>query len=197
MQVVFHACIAEESGYFNFKDVIEGISKKLVRRHPHVFDSVIVGSSEEVVANWDAIKSMEKSDESKNQTYFSIPKGLSALLFAQETQKEAGKVGFDWDSYEGPLAKVYEELSELKNEIESGGRIKEEMGDILFSIVNLSRFLAIDAEESLRQGTKKFQERFNEMVIEITSQRENLDKMSLEEMDIYWSKVKNKKNRVL
>ena len=197
LQVVFHACIAEESGYFNFKDVIEGISKKLVRRHPHVFDSVIVGSSEEVVANWDAIKSMEKSDESKNQTYFSIPKGLSALLFAQETQKEAGKVGFDWDSYEGPLAKVYEELSELKNEIESGGRIKEEMGDILFSIVNLSRFLAIDAEESLRQGTKKFQERFNEMVIEITSQRENLDKMSLEEMDIYWSKVKNKKNRVL
>lgn len=197
LQVVFHAQIAEESREFNITDVINGISDKLIRRHPHVFGSVVAESSEEVIINWETIKGIEKTEVSKNQDYFNISKDLPALFFAQKTQEKAAKVGFDWDNYEGPLAKVYEELEELKQEIKKGKRIKEEMGDILFSIVNLSRFLNVDAEDSLRQGSKKFQKRFREMLTIIDSENQMLSKMSLKEMDNYWQKVKNKKNMVL
>jgi len=197
LQVVFHAQIAEESGDFYLTDVIKGISDKLIRRHPHVFGSVVAQSSEEVIVNWEAIKSIEKTEVSNDQDYFNIPKDLPSLYFAQKTQGKAAKVGFDWDNYEGPLAKVYEELEELKQEIENGKRIKEEMGDILFSIVNLSRFLSVDAEDALRQGTKKFQKRFIEMQKIMENENRVLSKMSLKEMDNYWQKVKNKKNMVL
>jgi len=197
LQVIFHTRIAEESGEFYFTDVIKGISDKLIRRHPHVFGSVIAESSEEVIVNWDTIKGLEKAKGSTDQDYFNIPKGLPALFFAQKTQEKAAKVGFDWGNYEGPLAKIYEELDELKQEIEQGKRIKEEMGDILFSAVNLSRFLGIDAEDALRQGTKKFQERFLEMLKTITNENQIPSKMSLEEMDNYWERAKNKKNMVL
>lgn len=197
LQVVFHAQIAKESGDFYLTDVIKGISDKLIRRHPHVFGSVVAQSSEEVVVNWETIKGIEKREVAKNQDYFNIPKDLPALFFAQKTQDKVAKVGFDWDDYEGPLAKVYEELEEFKQEIDSGKRIKEEMGDILFSIVNLSRFFSIDAEDALRQGTKKFQKRFLEMQKIIKNDDRLLSEMSLEEMDNYWQKVKNKKNMVL
>ena len=197
LQVVFHARIAEESGEFNLTDVIEGISDKLIRRHPHVFSTAVAECSEEVVINWDTIKNREKSKTSEEQSFFNTPKGLPALFFAQHTQKEAGKVGFDWDNYHGPLAKIHEELLELTKEIEGEGKVKEEMGDILFSIVNLARFLEIDAEDALRQGTRKFQERFNEMAKIIASENRILNKMTSEEMDIYWDIVKNKKKMVL
>lgn len=197
LQVVFHAQIAEESREFNITDVINGISEKLIRRHPHVFGSVVAESSEEVIINWETIKGTEKTEVSKGQEYFDIPKDLPALFYAQKTQEKAAKVGFDWENYEGPLAKIYEELEELKQEIKNGKRIKEEMGDILFSIVNLSRFLNVDAEDALRQGTKKFQKRFLEMLEIMANEEQTLSKMSLNEVDNYWQKVKNKKNMVL
>lgn len=192
LQVVFHARIAEESGEFDFTDVTKGISNKLIRRHPHVFGSVVAESSEEVIVNWEAIKGSEKTEAAKNQyqDYFDIPKDLPALFFAQKTQNKAAKVGFDWNNYEGPLAKIYEELEELKQEIKNGNRIKEELGDILFSIVNLSRFLSLDAEDTLRQGTIKFQKRFLEMLKTMDNENQIPSDLSLQQMDNYWNKVK-------
>jgi tetrapyrrole methylase family protein/MazG family protein len=201
LQVVFHSQIAEEADNFSLSDVIKGICDKLVRRHPHVFDSLHIASSEEVLVNWDAIKKREKlvanKAESGVKDFFDIPKGLPALQMAEKVQKKASKVGFDWGNYQGPLAKIYEELAELEKEIEAGQRTELELGDLLFSVVNLSRFLEVNAEESLRRGTKKFQGRFNEMVIKIRDEGLTLEGLTLKEMDYYWNKVKNEENMVL
>lgn len=198
LQVVFHSQIAEEAEQFNLPDVIKGISDKLIRRHPHVFDSVVAETSAEVLVNWEAIKKSEKEidieKEHKANTqsdFFNIPKGLPALQMAEKTQNKASKVGFDWDDYKGPLAKIYEELSELEKEIQSKQRIADELGDLLFSIVNLSRFLGVNAEESLRQGTKKFQSRFRRMLCKIQEKGHQIEELSLKEIDFYWNKVKN------
>ncbi len=195
LQVVFHSRIAEESGLFDLRDVIRGICDKLIHRHPHVFGSVIAKSSEEVLLNWDIIKKQEKAVQPVTGTsdFFNIPKGLPALLTAEETQKKAAKIGFDWDSYQGPLAKVYEELTELEIEIGNNGNLEDELGDLLFSIVNLSRFLKLNAEEALRQGTKKFQRRFNQMLALIDREKINTEKLSLNEMNFYWDLAKKEK----
>jgi len=194
LQVVFHAQIAREENNFSLDDVLKGISDKLVRRHPHVFGSEIAESSEEVLVNWEAIKKSEKVEENQNQKksddYMKITKALPALLLAEEAQKKAAKVGFDWDGYHGPLAKIKEELAELEKEIETCHRLEEELGDLLFSIVNVSRFLKINAEEALRKGTLKFQKRFNKMVELIGRERLETQKISLDELDFYWDQVK-------
>lgn len=193
LQIVFHARVAEENKVFRFSDVVREISEKMVRRHPHVFGSVKVDSSQEVLVNWEAIKKNEKltsSHKKEELNFFPIPKGLPALQLAEEVQKKAAKAGFDWKDYEGPLAKIHEEITELENEIGDNQRVTDELGDLLFSIVNLSRFLGVNAEESLRQGTRKFQSRFNSMVTRILDQKLDMDKLSLEEMDIYWNEAK-------
>jgi tetrapyrrole methylase family protein/MazG family protein len=201
LQVVFHSRIAEEADNFSLSDVIKGISDKLIRRHPHVFDSFNIESSEEVLVNWDAIKKREKLEANKAElgamNFFNIPRGLPALQMAEKVQKQASKVGFDWDNYQGPLAKIHEELAELEKEINTGQKIEVELGDLLFSIVNLSRFLRINAEESLRRGTKKFQGRFNKMLIKIRDEGLALEEFTLKEMDYYWNKVKNEENMIL
>lgn len=199
LQIVFHSKIAEELGFFNLSDVISGISNKLVHRHPHVFGSIVVNSSKEVINNWDTIKRAEKAaanetDDAKEEEYFHIPNVFPALLLAEKTQKKASEVGFDWDNYEGALAKIYEELIELQDEIGNRRRLGEEMGDLLFSIVNLSRFLEINSEEALRQATKKFQERFNKMVKKIGFEKIEKGEMSLEQMDFYWGEIKKQEN---
>jgi len=196
LQVVFHSRIAEESGQFSLNDVIKGISDKLIRRHPHVFGSVEVASSREVLINWDEIKKTEKltSQSLKKQAernFFDIPRGLPALQFAEKTQKKASKVGFDWEDHQGPLSKIYEELTELEKEVGKSPRVKEELGDLLFSIVNLSRFLGINAEEALRQGTKKFQQRFNKMMHKIDLEGPDKGRMSMENMNFFWEVVKS------
>lgn len=194
LQVVFHAQIAKEADIFSLDDVLQGISDKLIRRHPHVFGTVIAESSEEVLANWDAIKRAEKSlgkDGAKeSEDFFRIPKDLPALMFAEKTQKKAAKIGFDWENYQGPLAKIREELDELEKALGERRFEEEELGDLLFSIVNLARFLNMDAEEVLRQGTKKFQIRFNRMLDEIDKKGLEKEKLSLAEMDFYWDMVK-------
>ncbi|NLM22265.1 MAG: nucleoside triphosphate pyrophosphohydrolase [Peptococcaceae bacterium] len=197
LQIVFHSRIAEESGEFKLEDVIQGICDKMIRRHPHVFGSGQAQTSEEVLVTWDKIKKHEKASaplETNIQNNFDIPKGLPALLMAEATQKKAAQMGFDWDDYQGPLAKVYEELRELEKEIGNRSSLEEELGDLLFSIVNLSRFLNLNAEEALRQGTEKFQSRFNQMLGLIEREGLNRANLSLEEMDYYWNLVKKEKN---
>ncbi|NLL52607.1 MAG: nucleoside triphosphate pyrophosphohydrolase [Peptococcaceae bacterium] len=197
LQIVFHSRIAEELGNFELEDVIQGICDKMIRRHPHVFGSGQARTSEEVLVNWDKIKRHEKASaplETVTQNNFDIPKGLPALLMAEATQKKAAQMGFDWDNYRGPLAKVYEELRELEKEIGNRSSLEEELGDLLFSIVNLSRFLNLNAEEALRQGVKKFQWRFNQMLSLIEQEGLNSADLSLQEMDYYWNLVKKQKN---
>lgn len=200
LQVVFHAQLAKESDNFTLEEVIKGICDKLIRRHPHVFGSVAAASSSEVLANWEEIKKGEKAEstaESHAEDYLKIYSGLPALLFAEKTQKKAAKIGFDWDNYIGPLSKVREELDELEQEIDDRENREEEMGDLLFSIVNLSRALGVDAEESLRQATKKFQRRFNKMLAVIREEKGYIPQMSLDELDFYWNRVKKMKKMVL
>ncbi|NLP43037.1 MAG: nucleoside triphosphate pyrophosphohydrolase [Peptococcaceae bacterium] len=194
LQVVFHSQIAAEAGQFSFADILKGISDKLVRRHPHVFSTVQLRSSEEVLTNWDIIKKKEKAerkDAGLQQEFFNLPKGLPSLQLAEDTQKKAAKVGFDWQDYRGPCAKIYEELAELEREIGDKHRLQDELGDLLFSIVNLARFLGINAEEALRQSTKKFQKRFNQMLVRIQQEGLAPEQMNLEQLDIYWEQVKN------
>ncbi|MFA6809086.1 MAG: nucleoside triphosphate pyrophosphohydrolase [Eubacteriales bacterium] len=200
LQVVFHSRIAEESGEFDLQEVIEGISEKLIRRHPHVFGSEIVNSSQDVLVNWDVIKKEEKIKKSGNKAenpndFFNIPKVLPALMVAEKTQKKAAKIGFDWKSYEGPLAKIYEELDELKDAIKTNNGIKEELGDLLFSVVNISRFVNEEPEEALRFTINKFQKRFIEMLETIKSDNLKYQELNLEDMDIYWEKVKNREKQ--
>jgi tetrapyrrole methylase family protein/MazG family protein len=195
LQVVFHAQIAKESGNFTLEEVIKGICDKLIRRHPHVFGSVIANSSSEVLANWEEIKKEEKTGTVVD---YQIDSELPALLFAEKIQRRAAKIGFDWDNYSGPLAKVREELDELEKEIDDRENREEEMGDILFSIVNLSRALGVNAEESLRQATKKFQQRFDQMLAIIEEEKGKIPQMTLENLDFYWNRVKKmKKNGTL
>jgi len=197
LQIVFHSKIAEETNAFNLALVFRSISEKMIRRHPHVFGSVIAESSAEVLVNWDKIKREEKSQSEKATDHagdiFGIPGGLPSLLMAEQTQKKASKVGFDWDSYQGPLAKVHEELAELEQVIGDDQKLEDELGDLLFSVVNLSRFLNLNAEECLRKGTKKFQRRFTQMNALIIREKKKMTELTLREMDFFWNLVKSEK----
>jgi MazG family protein len=158
LQIVFHAQLADEENRFSIDDVAESIVKKLIRRHPHVFSEVKVNGSEEVLQNWEKIK----KDEGKKSALDGVPPTLPALLKARRVQEKAKRVGFDWDNAEGAFEKVVEEVNELKKAIVEGkkGSVEEELGDLLFSIVNVSRFLDVDAEDALRKTIHKFMVRF-------------------------------------
>ncbi len=190
LQVVFHTQLAQESGNFEFHDVLRGIIHKLIRRHPHVFGDVQVNDSAEVVKNWDQIKKEEKGEQEQKTILFEFPRGLPALMLAVKTQKKVGKVGFDWPDLQGPFAKVYEELKELEEAIAEGKGIQEEFGDTLFALVNLSRFLKLDPEESLRKTVLKFQKRFVKMSELALLEGKNLENLSLEQMDEFWEMAK-------
>jgi tetrapyrrole methylase family protein/MazG family protein len=190
LQVVFHAQIAAEENRFTIEDVARSIVEKLKRRHPHVFGERTVRDSEEVLRNWEAIK----KGEGKESVLSGVPGGLPSLLRARRVQEKARRVGFDWDSMDGVAAKVMEELAELKQASESGERAKvdEEFGDLLFSLVNFSRFLGVDAEDSLRRTIDKFSARFRRM--EATAKergKPSLESCSLEEMDALWEEAKD------
>jgi tetrapyrrole methylase family protein/MazG family protein len=196
LQIVFQTTIAKEKGYFCLDDVVAGINKKLKRRHPHIFSSAIARSGEEVARNWERIKKQEKVSAglpAEPANYFNIPEGLPALYKAEKTQKQASKAGFDWQRHDGPLAKIYEELSELEDELEvNRGRVEEELGDLLFSIVNLARFLNVDPEQALLNSTNKFQNRFNEMRKLVSEEGKIMEEMPLDKLDIYWEMTKKK-----
>ncbi|MCL5037556.1 MAG: nucleoside triphosphate pyrophosphohydrolase [Chloroflexi bacterium] len=165
LQIVFHAQVADDSGEFDMADVCNGINEKLIRRHPHIFspDGKKLTRPEEVTRQWEEIK-LTQEGEKRQSLMDGIPKGLPALLAAQRVQERASEAGFDWDDASGPLEKIYEELDELKDSLDgAAGKKKEEMGDVFFALVNLCRFMGINAEEALRDGVKKFTRRFKKV----------------------------------
>lgn len=189
LHVVFHCQLAVEAGKFTFDDVATGISDKLVRRHPHVFGDVNAPDTKTVLANWDAIKKEEKPE--RKGPFDGIPKVLPALMRATEVSKKAAKVGFDWPDASGAMAKVLEEIEELKADAHNPERAADELGDLLFAAVNLSRHLKLDAELCLANATKKFQRRYEKMAAHLAAQGKNLEDCTLEEMDAVWNQVKH------
>lgn len=192
LQVVFHAVIGKEEGYYNLNDIVDGICNKMIYRHPHVFGDTRVKDSNEVLANWDELKKKEKGQKSTTEELQGVAKALPALIRAKKIQAKAKKVGFDWDTVEEAAVKVNEELKEVLDVYKSGNRamITEEIGDLIFSCVNVSRFLDVDAEEALNITTDKFIKRFNYIETKVAQKQLKLTDMSLEDMDILWNEAK-------
>ena len=193
LQVVFHAKLAEQAGHFNFQDVVDGISDKLKRRHPHIFGDVKANNAEEVLSNWEEIKKKEKAakgEEAAKSIMSDLPPTLPALLKAEKVQQKAHRVGFDWDDIEGPKAKIYEEMQEIEDARQGNGNVEEEVGDLLFSVVNMARFLQVDPEKALTMTTNKFIRRFKAMEGKIGLDKKNFADYTVEELDMIWDTVK-------
>lgn len=192
LQIVFHARIAEESGVFSMQDVIDGVTEKMIRRHPHVFGDITVQDAAEVVMNWDAIKKQEKSGERKS-VLDGIPAGLPALMRAYKMQSKAAKVGFDWDTIAPVWGKIEEELSELKEAAKGGDStaVENELGDVLFAVVNLARFLHAEPEVALTAANNKFMRRFAYIEAQVKKQGRKWQDYTLAELDKLWDKAKN------
>ncbi len=195
LQVVFHTRIAEEGNSFDIDKVSDGICKKLILRHPHVFGDVVAETSEKVLDNWDAIKREEKSQKTYYDTLESVPRAFPALMRAAKVQKRASKAGFDWDSAEDAFKKIPEETEELRQAALSGdvGLIEEEFGDLLFAAVNVARFYKIDAEAALASATDKFMARFKAVEQKVIVSGRDMKNMSLCELDKIWDEVKAEK----
>ena len=192
--VVMHAEIAQESGRFNIDNVLQEISDKLVRRHPHVFGTSDARDSGAVLKQWEAIKREEKKADSHYLA--SLPKALPALIRGQKAQSKAARVNFDWTEVRDVIAKVEEELCEVKEAIASQDRemITDEIGDVLFAVVNLARKCEIDAESALQKATDKFVARFNRLEDELRRQGKRLGDVDLAEMDAIWERIKKTPN---
>lgn len=191
LQVVFHSELAEEAGRYSFDDVARIVSEKLVRRHPHVYGDSAVSDTEGVLTQWDAIKRQEKGDE--DQPYLhNTGKGLPAMLRASKIQKKAAKVGFDWPDDSGAIAKIREELEEVEVELESGQRelLSEEIGDLLYSVVNLARRHKLDPEILLEATNVKFEDRFAKMDEALQQNGKDLMSSNLDEMEAEWQGAK-------
>lgn len=191
LQIVFHARVAEECGHFSMQDVIDGVTAKMIRRHPHVFGDINVLDAGEVLVNWDAIKAREKAGQRKG-TLDGVSPGLPALMAAFKLQKKASKVGFDWDEAKEVWEKVREELGELAEASAEGDKkmIEEEFGDVLFSLVNLSRFLHIEPETSLTLANHKFRRRFTFIEEKMEEQGKKWQDMTLDMMNALWERAK-------
>ncbi|MBQ7956539.1 MAG: nucleoside triphosphate pyrophosphohydrolase [Clostridia bacterium] len=192
LQVVFHAEMESEKNVFSVDEVTDGICKKLIERHPHVFGETKVSGVGDVLSNWDTIKRSTKGQKTQSQAMQSIPRELPALMRSTKTQEKARKAGFDWDNIDDVFAKLDEEILELKEAYKSGIKkdIEDELGDVLFSTVNLSRFLDCDAEEALTSSCDKFISRYTK-VENLAKERDiNMKETSLEELDKLWDEVK-------
>ncbi len=194
LQVVFHALIAEERGDFDIYSVISNLSKKLIVRHPHVFADVKVNNSDEVLDNWDQIKKKQRNNKSESEIMRKYPRNLNALVRAQKVQERAAKVGFDWDSLEGVIDKVQEELEEVKIEYKENNleKLQEELGDLLFSVVNVCRMYDMLSEFALNEATNKFISRFEAMESDIKKENLSFDELTIEDMDIFWENAKKR-----
>ncbi|HEE9845104.1 nucleoside triphosphate pyrophosphohydrolase [Clostridium perfringens] len=192
LQVVFHASIGKEDGYFDIMDVIGGISNKMINRHPHVFGNEEANTSEQVLVNWDEIKKEEKGIKTLTEEMQNIAKSLPATTRAYKVQKKAKKVGFDWDDVNCAMDKVKEELNEIKEvyNCEDKSIIEGEVGDLLFACINVARFLEVDGELALDKTIKKFIKRFSYIENEAIKNNKNLKDMTLEEMDKLWEEAK-------
>ena len=198
LQVMFQSVMAEKDGRFTFDDVANAVSDKLVRRHPHVFGEVKADDTAAVMKNWERIKQLEHKKESRHSALDGVPATLPGLLKAQRTQEKASRVGFDWKDAEGPLAKIREELAELEAEIAArksedpadSDRVKQELGDLIFSVANLARHLKVDAESAVELTTAKFAKRFRTVEAAAKSADKSLKEMSIDEMEALWREAK-------
>lgn len=192
LNIMLQAQIAAESNEFDIYDVIDTLTEKLIRRHPHVFGDVDVNNAEDVVKNWEAIKSQESGYEDRKSVLDGIPNALPALLRGQKIQKRVARVGFDWDNISDVVAKVDEELTEVKEILHTNDleEIEIEIGDLLFAVVNLCRFVDLQAEETLRKSNRKFIARFKRMEIELEKQGKTLTEQTLKELDSIWEEMK-------
>lgn len=196
LQVIFHARIEEENGSFDINDVCNDICKKLIVRHPHIFGDVVAKDADAVLTNWEEIKKQTKGIVKQSESLMDLPKCLPSLVRATKIQSRAKKVGFDWDSVDGAMIKVDEELNELKSAISSKDEqaAEEELGDLLFAVTNVSRFIACDAEEALYKSNEKFINRFKIMEALAETEGKSLKDMTLSEMDKLWDKAKGIEN---
>ncbi|RKZ33125.1 nucleoside triphosphate pyrophosphohydrolase [bacterium] len=192
LHVLFHADIEREAGRFDINDVIVGITSKLIRRHPHVFGETKVKDTEEILHNWEQIKLRERRENSSHASLLDgIPKSMPALLVAQRMQEKAARIGFDWEDIKDVLKKVHEELAELEESIaknERSSQTESELGDLIFAITNLARFLGINAEMALRKTNEKFSSRFRH--IEKKLRELGVENPTLELMDKFWDEAK-------
>ncbi len=193
MQIMLHAEMEKEAGRFDFSDVVHDVCYKLVERHPHVFGTVHATNQEEALDSWEAVKRRSKQQETYTQTLESVPMSFPALMRAQKVQKRAAKAGFDWPDISGALEKIEEEARELAWADEH--HVVEELGDLLFSVVNVSRFLKIDSEQALQAATDKFIQRFSG--VEALAKERGIDMPSatLPELDQLWDEVKQRNSR--
>ena len=197
LQVMFQCVMAEQEGRFSFDDVANAISDKLVRRHPHVFGDVDAKDPATVLRNWEQIKQQEHRKEARHSALDGVPSTLPALLKAQRSQEKAARVGFDWKDAKGPLAKIREEIAELEEAVAASSdtsldeHVKEELGDLLFSVANLARHLKADSESALEGSTAKFARRFRAVEAGAKAAGRDLKSMTLEEMDALWDKAKD------
>lgn len=192
LQVVFHARMEEEAGGFSFSDVCDGICKKLVYRHPHVFGDVTVENSGQVLDNWDKLKKAEKHQQTAASTLEGVSKALPALVRAAKVQKRAGKVGFEYPALADALGDLRSEIAELEEALakEDGDGVFEEMGDVLFSAANVSRLLKADPEEALTRSTEKFIRRFDRMEQAAISNDIELSECTIDELNDLWREAK-------
>ena len=191
LHIIFQSEIAEENSYFNFNDVINDINEKLIKRHPHVFDKKQIKNSKNEKKNWETQKHIEKN---RTSIIDGVPNILPSIIYAQRIQEKASFAGFDWENTEGVWEKINEEIKELKDAEIRGDQLKiqEEIGDLLFTIINLSRFMGISAENALRNSNKKFFIRFKLLEKQINIMDKTLNQLSKNQIDQVWENIKKK-----
>ncbi|WP_341503262.1 nucleoside triphosphate pyrophosphohydrolase [Gallaecimonas sp. GXIMD4217] len=195
-QVIFYARLGEEEGAFDFDAIASAVSDKLERRHPHVFGELEVGDETEVLSNWEAIKSEERREKGLSElpsALDDVPLALPALTRAAKLQKRAARTGFDWAELAPVLAKIHEEIDEVKQEVEQGvsrEALEEELGDLLFAVVNLNRHLRVDPESALRRANQKFERRFRGIERRVFEAGQQMSELDLAALDAHWEAVK-------
>ena len=197
LQVVFHAQIASEEEKFTMDDVIDGISKKMITRHPHIFSDQVANTPEEVLDNWEKIKKKEKNQKTQTEVLKSVPKAMPAMMRAVKVQSKAADVGFDFTEKEEALNKLSEEVEEFKEALGSADcdkkdKVESEFGDILFSLMNISRFFKLNPEFSLTKSTEKFINRFEYIENSMLKNGQDFSQMSMKQLDELWDEAKTK-----
>ncbi len=194
LHVVFYAKMADEQGKFNIHDVIKALNEKLIYRHPHVFGDTSVSSEEEVLKNWEKLKTKEKGGN--KSVLGGVPSALPAMIKAYRIQDKVSHIGFDWEKADDVWEKVREELNELETEMKAGNREKaqEELGDYLFALINAARLYGINPEDALERTNKKFIRRFNYIEQKAREQGKDMDKMTINDLDKLWEQAKSQEN---
>lgn len=194
LQVVFHAQMAAEEGSFTFADVVQSISDKMIRRHPHVFGDAEIKTAAAQTAHWETLKAAERAGKKRERILDDVPAALPALMRAQKLQARAARVGFDWPDASGVLAKIREELAEVEAAIASGApaAIADELGDLLFAVTNLARFTGQDAETALRGTNEKFTRRFGHIEDSLRAAGKPFAEVTLHDMEALWNEAKTK-----